>query len=132
MQPIQLPALSDEELRALDELYHTTHAIRLHTRAQIILLAAEQRLVTPLIGAIVRLDEQTVRRSLKRYLVEGIAELPDAPRPEMPKIALAYQERLLQFVRQCPRALGDPFSLRATQRLADIHPGRRNEHPRHC
>ena len=66
MHPIELPDLSSDELTALDQLYHTTREVRLRTRAQIILLAAEQRLVAPQIAAIVRTAEETVRRWRKR------------------------------------------------------------------
>ncbi len=121
MQPIALPELSVDELAALDQLYHSTRDVRLRTRAQIILLAAEQRLVAPQIADIVRTAEETVRRWLKRYQAEGIDGLADAPRPgATAKITLAYQERLLQLVRQRPRSLGLPYSLWTNQRLADV------------
>jgi transposase len=121
MQPIELPTLSSDELAALDELYHTTRDVRLRTRVQIVLLAAEQRFVAPQIAAIVRTAEQTVRRWLKRYLAEGVNGLADVPRPGgPPKITVAYQERLLQLVRQRPRSLGLPYSLWTNQRLADV------------
>jgi transposase len=121
MQPIALPELSDDELAALDQLYQATRDVRLRTRAQIILLAAEQRLVAPQISAIVRTAEETVRRWLKRYQAEGIDGLADAPRPgATAKITSAYQTRLLQLVRQRPRSLGLPYSLWTNQRLADV------------
>jgi transposase len=82
------------------------------TRAQMILLAAERGLVAAEIAAIVRQDEETVRRWLARYEAEGAAGLSDAPRAGAPpKITPAYRERLLQVVRQRPRSLGLPFSL---------------------
>ncbi|MFH5927242.1 hypothetical protein [Roseomonas xinghualingensis] len=34
MRPIRLDALSDEQLRELDELYRRTHDVRVRTRAQ--------------------------------------------------------------------------------------------------
>lgn len=121
MHPIELPDVSADELAALDQLYHTTRDVRLRTRAQIILLASEQRLVAHQIAAIVRTAEETVRRWLKRYLAEGIAGLADAPRPGSPsKLTVDYQARLLQLVRQRPRSLGLPYSLWSNQRLADV------------
>jgi len=58
---------------------------------------------------------------MKRYQAEGIAGLSDAPRVGgTPKGTAAYCERLVQLVRQRPRALGYPFSLWTCQRLADI------------
>jgi transposase len=121
MHPIELPELSADELAALDELYHTTHDVRLRTRAQIILLAAEQPLVAHQIAAIVRTAEETVRRWLKRYRAEGIAGRADAPRPGAPtKVTATYHARLLQVVRQRPRSLDLPSSLWTNQRLADV------------
>jgi transposase len=121
MRPVRLPTLSREQITELDEFYHTTRHARLRTRAQIVLLAAEQRLVAAEIGSIVRLNEHTVRRWLKRYTIEGLNGLLDVPRPgRPPKVTPAYQQRLLQLVRQRPRALGQPFSLWTTQRLAEV------------
>jgi transposase len=120
MRPIRLDALSPEQLRELDALYHGTHDVRVRTRAQMILLAAEQGLVAAEIAAIVRQDEETVRRWFARYLAEGIEGLSDAPRcGAPPKATLAYRERLLGIARCRPRALGLPFSLWTAARLAD-------------
>jgi hypothetical protein len=63
MRPIRIPALSSEQLGALEELYRTTRDVRLRTRARMILLAAEQHLSAGQIAAIVRCGEETVRRS---------------------------------------------------------------------
>jgi transposase len=120
MRPIRLGGLSQQQLGELDRLYHPTRDVRVRTRAQMILLAAERGLVAAEIAAIVRQDEETVRRWLARYEAEGAAGLSDAPRAGAPpKIAPAYRERLLQVVRQRPRGLGLPFSLWAAARLAD-------------
>jgi transposase len=120
MHPIRLDALSGEQLRELDHLYHTTRDVRVRTRAQMVLLAAEQGLVAAQIAAIVRQNEETVRRWLVRYQAEGVAGLADAPRAGAPpKITPVYRERLLQAVRQRPRSLGLPFSLWTAARLAD-------------
>jgi transposase len=120
MRPIRLDGLSAEQLSELDELYHTTRDVRVRTRAQMILLAAERDLVAAEIAAIVRQSEETVRRWLVRYQAEGIAGLSDAPRPGAPPKATAvYRERLLEIVRRRPRALGLPFSLWTAARLAD-------------
>src|SRR5215213_6174301 len=48
------------------------------TRAQLILLAAEQGMVATEVAAIVRQDEETVRRWFARYLAEG-AEVTRPP-----------------------------------------------------
>ena len=120
MHPIRLDALSAEQLRELDRLYHTTRDVRVRTRAQMVLLAAERHLVAAEIAAVVRQDEQTVRRWLLRYQAEGTAGLADAPRPGSPgKLTAAYRRRLVGCVRRRPRSLGLPYSLWTLQRLAD-------------
>jgi transposase len=119
-RPLELPTPTAEELAALETLYRTTRIVRLRTRAQMVLLALEQRLAAPAIAAVVREDEETVRRWLKRYRAEGIAGLRDRPMPRAPgKVTPAYQERLLAAVRRRPRSLGLPYSLWTLRRLAD-------------
>jgi transposase len=104
----------------LDQLYRTTKDPRLRTRAQMVFLAAEQRLKVPQIAAIVRESEATVLRWLKRYLAEGMEGLQDAPRPGRPsEITAEYRAALLAAVRRRPRSLHLPFSLWTLQRLAD-------------
>jgi transposase len=119
-QPLEIPVPTAEELERLDTLYRTTREVRLRTRAQIVLLAGEQRLAAPAIARIVREDEQTVRRWLKRYLAEGIEGLKDRPMPGAPgRVTSTYREQLLAVVRRRPRSLGQPYSLWTLQRLAD-------------
>src|SRR5215468_12469061 len=118
--PLEIPVPTAEDLEALEHLYRTTRNVRLRTRAQIVLLAGEQRLTAPAIAAIVREDDQTVRNWLKRYLAEGIEGLKDRPMPGAPpKITPAYEEQLLAAVRRRPRSLGQPYSMWTLQRLAD-------------
>src|ERR687883_488071 len=105
MRPIRLDALSPEQLCELDELYHGKRDVRVRTRAQMILLAAERGLVAAEIAAIVRQDEETVRRWFARYLAEGVEGVSDAPRSGAPpKATSGYRERLLEVVRRRPRA----------------------------
>ncbi len=61
MRAIQIPEQSEEQIKALAELYRTTHNVRLRTRAQMVLLAVEQHLTAAAIAAIVRESEGTVR-----------------------------------------------------------------------
>jgi transposase len=118
--PLVIPELTAEELAALDDLYRTTRSVRLRTRVQIVLLAGEQRLTAPAIAPIVREDEETVRRWLRRYRAEGIAGLADRPMPGAPsKVTAEYEEALLAAVRRRPRSLGQPYSLWTLRRLAD-------------
>jgi hypothetical protein len=65
--PLEIRELTAAEAAALDSLYWTTRDVRLRTRAQIVLLAAEQELAAPAIAAIVREHEETVCRWLKRW-----------------------------------------------------------------
>jgi hypothetical protein len=44
LKPLEIPLLTAEELEALENLYRTTKEVRLRTRAQIVLLAGEQRM----------------------------------------------------------------------------------------
>lgn len=112
--------LSERELGELDELYRSTKDPRLRTRAQMVLLSVEKRLKAPQIAEIVRETDRTVIRWLKRYSVEGVAGLSDAPRPGVPpKVTTDFRERLLEAVRRRPRALEQPYSLWTLQRLAD-------------
>jgi transposase len=120
MRPIQIPEQSEEQIKALADLYRTTRNVRLRTRAQMVLLAVEQHLTAAAIAAIVRESEGTVRCWLKRYLAEGIAGLHDAWAGGAPaKVTEAYKEQLLQVVRRRPRSLGQPYSMWTLQRLAD-------------
>jgi hypothetical protein len=61
LKPLEIPPLTVEEMEALEKLYRTTKDVRLRTRAQIVLLAGEQRMTAPAIAAIVREVDQTVR-----------------------------------------------------------------------
>lgn len=120
MKAIELPPQKLEQIAALDELYRTTKDVRLRTRAQMILLAAEKKLVAHEIAELVRADEQTVRRWMKRYLAEGIEGLKDEPRPGAEaKVTAEYEEKLVAAVRRRPRSLGLPFSMWTLQRLVD-------------
>ena len=65
MRPIELPDLLPDAIAELASLYRTTRDVRLRTRAQMVLLAAEQHMVAADIAKIVRTDEQTVRRWLE-------------------------------------------------------------------
>ena len=119
-QPIRLPEMTPAAIEELDALYRSTRDVRLRTRVQMILLAAEQHLLASEIAKIVRADADTVVAWLKRYLAEGINGLADMPRPGRPdKVTPQYRELLVQSVRQRPRSLGQPYSLWTLQRLAD-------------
>jgi transposase len=119
-QPLEIPVPTAAELEVLEKLYRTTKEVRLRTRAQMILLAGEQRMTVPTIAKIVRENDQTVRNWLKRWVAEGIEGLKDRPMPGAPsKITQVYEDQLLLVVRRRPRSLGQPYSLWTLQRLAD-------------
>ena len=118
--PLRISPLSPEQLDELNGLYRTTKDVRLRTRTQMILLAAEQGMTSPGIAQIVRESEQTVRNWLKRYEAEGIEGLKDIPRPGAPrKVTPEFVNRLVEVVRLRPRSLGLPFSVWTLARLAD-------------
>jgi transposase len=120
MKAMELPPQTPEQREALDELYRTTKDVRLRSRAQMILLAAEEGWTASAISKVVRCDENTVRLWLKRYLAEGIEGLKDNPRPGIsPKVTPAYEEKLVAAVRVRPRSLDLAFSMWTLQRLAD-------------
>jgi len=119
-KPLDISPLTAEEVEALDTLYRSTKDVRVRTRAQIILLAGEQRMIAPDIARIVRTDDQTVRNWFKRWGAEGIEGLKDRPMPERPaKVSKSYQQQVLMAVRGRPRALGQPYSMWTYHRLAD-------------
>jgi transposase len=106
-KPVEIPALTAEELEALENLYRTTKEVRL-------------RMIAPVIAKIVRENDQTVRNWLKRWMAEGIEGLKDRPMPGAPsKITKTYEEQLLFAVRRRPRSLEQPYSMWTLQRLAD-------------
>ncbi len=120
MRPIRVPPLTDAQRNELEALSRHTKDPRLRTRAQMVLLAAEQQRKAPEIAIIVRESEVTVQRWLKRYLAEGAAGLKDAPRPgRAATVTPRYRAELLATVRRRPRSLDLPYSLWTLQRLAD-------------
>ncbi len=120
MRALRLPHLEPEAIQQLDRLYRTTHDPNLRTRVHIILLAAEKGLSAAEIAEIVRADEQTVRRWIKRYRQQGLDGLRDAPRPGAPhKLSDQQLADLLDVVRRPPAELGLPFSRWTAARLAD-------------
>jgi len=121
MKPIRVRELSQNELDELHTLCDKTKDVRLLTRVQIVLLSVEQNMTARQIGQIVRKNDQTVRRWIKRYNAEGINGLSDAPRPGAPeKVTPEYCELLLNIVHKRPRVLGQPYSKWTLARLADF------------
>jgi transposase len=115
-----MPDLAEEQLTELRKTYRQTKDVRIRTRAQMVLLAAEQHLTAPQIAIVVREHAETVRRWLKRYLALGVEGLQDRSRSGAPpKITEAYKEQLLEVVRRRPRSQGQSYSMWTLQRLAE-------------
>jgi transposase len=72
MRALCLDTLNADHLRELDDLYRTTRDVLVRTRAQMILLVAEQRLTVSEVAVIVRESGETVRRWIHRYEAKGI------------------------------------------------------------
>ena len=86
----------------------------------IVLLAAEKGLIAAEIADIVRADEQTVRRWLKRYLAQGLSGLFDSPRPGGPrKVTAAFLLELSKWFITANH-LPATFHLWTHDRLADF------------
>lgn len=120
MQAIRVPPLNETQRNELEELYHKTKLPRLRSRAQMVLLSAEQGLKAPAIAAIVRESDDSVARWLKRYLAAGVTGLSDAPRSGRPaKVTASYRAEAVKAVRRRPRSLNLPFSLWTLQRLIE-------------
>ena len=120
MKRIQVPALEEEQLAELEELYQKTDKPRYRTRAQMVLLSSEQGLKAEEIAQIVRESHITVLRWLKRYLAEGLVGLKDDPRPGRSGVVTQeYRKQLLEVVRRRPRSLGLEYSMWTLQRLSD-------------
>jgi len=64
--PIEIPPLTEEQQAALELLYRKTELPRVRTRAQMVLLSAEQGLKAEEIAKIVRESALTVLTWLKR------------------------------------------------------------------
>jgi transposase len=117
---IRIAPLTEEQRVALEQLYRKTKLPRVRTRAQMILLSAEQGLKAEEIAAIVRESAVTVLTWLKRYLAEGIEGLQDAPRAgRSSTVTEEFRKCLLESVRRRPRSLELAFSMWTLQRLAD-------------
>jgi hypothetical protein len=79
---MRVASLTEEQRAAFDQLYRKTKLPRVGTRAQMVLLSAEQGLKAEEIAALVRESAVTVLTWLKRYRAEGIEGLQDAARAD--------------------------------------------------
>lgn len=117
---IRVSQLTEEQRIVLDELYRKTPLPRVRTRAQMVLLSAEQGLKAEEIATVVRESAVTVLTWLKRYLAEGVEGLQDAPRAgRNVTVTEEFRKSLLESVRRRPRSIGLAYSMWTLQRLAD-------------
>ena len=111
--------LSDEEIKALEQLHRETDDADVRSRCDMILWSNEG-LSPPWIAQRVRFSRRTVTRYIKRYEVEGLLGLFTRSRSGRPRRATTeYEAQLLQAIAQEPRSLGLPFSNWTTAKLAN-------------
>src|SRR5258706_5397525 len=109
MNPMEVPALTAEQLDAVATLDRTTPNVRRRTRAQMVLLTVERHLGVREIAVMVRECEGTVRCWLKRSSAHGSDGLQDAWAGGAPtQVTPAYQAQVLLIVRRRPRSLELP------------------------
>jgi transposase len=121
MKKLFVPSLSEGQILELEQLYRKTEVPRVRTRAQMVLLSAENKQTADEIADIVRESSVTVLRWLHRYIAEGIQGLMDAPRSGRNSIVSdEFRKRLLEVVRRRPRSLELEFSMWTLQRLAEF------------
>src|SRR5258708_40140395 len=103
MKPRELPALTAEQVDAVAKLSRSTQTVRLHTRAPMGLLPAEQHLGVRESAARGRECEGTDRCWLKRSSAHGIDGVPDAWAGGAPaQVSPAYQDQVQHVLRRRP------------------------------
>lgn len=117
-KPLSLRELSQEERKTIERWQHArTVSAGLRQRATIIKLAADGH-HAPAIAALVQLDDETVRRWIKRFNEQGVEGLKERPRSGRPatysqdEVSLAVQTALTD-----PQTLGMPFASWTLDRL---------------
>jgi transposase len=118
MKPLSLRELTQEERKTIARWQHArTVSAGLRQRATIIGLASDG-LHAPAIAAQVQLDDETVRRWIKRFTEEGVEGLKERPRSGRPatysqeEVSLAVQTALTD-----PQTLSLPFASWTLDRL---------------
>ena len=119
MSPVFVRTLTADEGKALSRLIRSERDARIVRRAQMIRLSAEG-ITAPKIAALWDVNDQTVRRTIQRFEVEGLAGLRDKPRKGRPaKKTDRYVALLKEAVQRSPRDLGYPFSSWTLERLRE-------------
>jgi transposase len=104
--PLRLPPLDATTLQKVRQLYDTTSDARLRQRAQIVLLAHQQRSVAEIAELVFR-SRDTVERVLHRFLEAGVAGLLPRTSPGKPlTVTEAWQTELLRVIELDPHTVG--------------------------
>lgn len=118
VKPLSMRELTQEERKTIERGPHArTVSAGLRQRATIIGLAADGQ-HAPAIAALVQLDDETVRRWIKRFTEQGVEGLKERPRSGRPatysqeEVSLAVQTALT-----APQTLGLPFASWTLDRL---------------
>jgi transposase len=116
---LQVRALTAEEERVIEKLARSQSAsVRLVQRATIIHLSHQGENV-PQIAKRLRLDQDVIRKWIKRFGEQGLTGLEDAPRSGAPsRYTPENTARVLQTARTRPSDLGLPFGSWTFDRLA--------------
>jgi len=116
---LRVRSMRVEEERVITKLARSqTASVRLVQRAQILHLGSTGQTV-PQIARELDLDENTVRKWVKRFNQQGLAGLEDAPRSGAPSRYTAENKaRVIETARTRPSALGLPFASWTFERLA--------------
>lgn len=119
MSPVFVRALTPAEQKELSQLIRHDRDARIVRRAQMIRLSADG-MTPPQIAAMWDVNDQTVRRTLRRFEAEGIVALRDKPRKgRPPKKTDRYVALLKEAVDANPRDVGYPFSSWTLERLRE-------------
>lgn len=116
---LRVRSMTTEEQRVIAKLARSqTASARLVQRAKIVDLGSAGQTV-PQIARELGLDENTVRKWVKRFNEQGLAGLEDAPRSGAPvRYTAENKARVLAAALTAPRDLGLPYSSWTFERLA--------------
>lgn len=116
---LRVRSMTTEEQRVIAKLARSqTASARLVQRAKILQLGSAGQTV-PQIASELGLEENTVRKWVKRFNEQGLAGLEDAPRSGAPSRYTAENKaRVIELARTRPSALGLPFASWTFERLA--------------
>lgn len=119
MEPAPLLELTDVDREAVAAALRRPDLAPRHRERLEMVKAAGLGFDLPAICAWSGRDPRTVRRWLAAFAAGGVAALADAPRAgRPPKAGAAYLAALEQAVATTPRALGRPFDVWTSARLA--------------